>query len=155
MRHTLDVMHVEKNIALMLSGFLLGDEDTIAAENDLQEQGIMDLLHLMREGPEEHYLMPLAPYVLRPQEKHKVLQTIKSVQTRSRHCGNFKKLVNLEKGKLQFMKFHDWHILLEEILLAALRGSMADGPRVAVIQLRHCFKQICAKTIKVSELPSL
>lgn len=84
-----------------------------------------------------------------------MLETIKKVQVPSGHCANFAKLVNLEKGKLQFMKSHDWHALIEEIFPAPLRGSLVEGPRVAVIRLGHCFKRFCEKVILVSDLPAL
>ena len=154
-RHTLDVMHVEKNVAATLAGLLLGEDDTIAVRRDMQESQVMEELHLQRQDDSDNYLMPTAPYVLRPDEKRKVLETIKNVQVPSGHCANFKKLVNLEKGKLQFLKSHDWHVLLEEILPAAIRGSMGEGPRVAVIRLGHCFKRFCDKVIIVSDLEHL
>lgn len=154
-RHTLDVMHIEKNVAVTLTRFMLGDEDTIAVRKDLQEQGVMLDLHLVGEDDENSYLMPHAPYVLRPDKKRRVLQSIKAVQTSSGHCANFSKLVNLEKGRMQFMKSHDWHVFIEEVLPAALRGSLAKGPRLAVICLGHCFKRICKKKILVSDLHAL
>ena len=154
-RHTLDVMHVEKNVAATLAGFLFGDDDTIAVRKDMQECGVMEELHLVREGDSDQYLMPHARYVLLPHEKRRVLETIKAVKVPSGHSANWDKLVNLEKGKLQFLKSHDWHVLLEEILPAAIRGSLAEGPRVAVIRLGHCFKMFCEKVIKVSELRTL
>ena len=49
-RHTLDVMHVEKNVAATLTGFLLGEEDTVAVRKDMQECSVMEDLHLVREG---------------------------------------------------------------------------------------------------------
>ena len=154
-RHTLDVMHVEKNIAATTVGFLLGEEDTIAVRKDLQDQGLMPDLHLVRQGTGSDFVMPHAPYALRPHEKQRVLRTIKSVKTPQGHCSNFSKLVNLEKGKMQFMKSHDWHVLIQEILPAAIRGSLAEGPRVAIIRLGHCLKRICAKVIAVSDLQDL
>ena len=148
-------MHVEKNIAATLCGFLLGDEDTVACRRDMEDQGITPELHLVHDADTDTLVKPHAPYVLRNEEKKRVLQTIKSVQTPSGHCANFDKLVNLEKGKFQFMKSHDWHVLLEEILPAAIRGSMSEGPRLAIIHLGHCFKRICEKLIKVSDLIAL
>ncbi|KAG0573802.1 hypothetical protein KC19_VG210300 [Ceratodon purpureus] len=148
-------MHVEKNIAVTLTGFLLGDDDTIAVRKDLQEQGVMEDLHLVRDKATNSYLKPQAPYVLRASEKQRVLQAIKNVRTPSGHCANFSKLVNLEKGKFQFMRSHDWHVLLEEVLPSTLRGSLPDGPRLDVIRLGQCFKRICEKQIKVSDLRAL
>lgn len=46
-------------------------------------------------------------------------------------------------------------MLLEEILHAALRGSMPEGSRIAAIRLGYCFKKICEKAIQVSDLPAL
>lgn len=120
MRHTLDVMHVEKNVAATITGFLLGDDNTIAVQKDLQECAVMEELHLVRQGDIDNFLMPHASYVLRPEEKRRMLETIKKVHVLSGHCANSEKLVNMEKGKLQFLKSHDWHVLIEEILPAAL-----------------------------------
>ena len=154
-RHTLDLMHMEKNVATTLLGLLLGDDDTIAVRKDLENIGARPELHLVRQGDSDSYLMPHAPYVLRAEERTRVLEVIKNVQTPKGHCGNFDKLVNLEKKKLQFMKTHDYHVLLQEILPVAIRGSLDEGPRVAIIRLAHCFKRFCDKVIRRRELTSL
>ena len=44
-RHTLDVMHMEKNVASTLMDFILGNSDTIAMRQDLEAEGIMHHLH--------------------------------------------------------------------------------------------------------------
>lgn len=154
-RHTLDVMHVEKNVAATAVGFLLGESDTIAVRKDMQEVGVMPELHLVRQGTTSTYLKPHAPYVLLPAQKQKFLRTIRSTQTPSNHCANFEKLVNLEKGQLQFLKTHDWHVLIQEVLPAAIRGLLPMGPCVAMIRLGHSFKRICDKVIKRSKLTAL
>ena len=148
-------MHIEKNVAATTMGFLLGENDTIAIRKDAQEQGVMPNIHLVQQGTSDTYLKPHAPYILRPDEKARVLQTIKAVRTPSGHCGNFDKLVNTEKGKMQFMKSHDWHILIQEVLPAAIRGSLVEGPRVAVIRLGHCFKRFCDKVIDRGDIAEL
>ena len=154
-RHTLDVMHMEKNVASTLMDFILGNSDTVAVRQDLEAEGIMHHLHLVREGQSNNYSKPHAPYVLTRQERRKVLQNIRSTRTPTGHCANFCKLVSLEKEILQFMKTHDWHILMQEILPAAIRNSLPEGPRVAIIRLGHCFRRICAKLLWRSELPQL
>ena len=140
-------MHIEKNIAATTMGFLLGELDTVAVRKDAESVGVMEGIHLVRQGDGSKYLKPHALYVLRPDEKKVVLETIKSVRTPTDHCANFDKLVNLEKGKVQFMKSHDWHILLQEILPVAIRSSLPPGPRDAIIRLGHCFKRFCEKVI--------
>ena len=154
MRHTLDVMHMEKNVASTLMNFILGNSHTIAMRQDLEAEGIMHHLHLVKEGQSNNYSKPHAPYVLPRQEQRKVLQSIRSTRTPTGHCANFRKLVSLEE-KLQFMKTHHWHILMQEILPAAIRNPLPKGPRVTIIRLGHCFRRICAKFLRQSELPQL
>ena len=72
-RHTLDVMHMEKNVASTLMDFILGNSDTVAVRQDLEVEGIMHHLHLVREGQSNNYSKPHAPYVLTRQERRKVL----------------------------------------------------------------------------------
>lgn len=155
MRHTLDVMHIEKNVAATAMAFVMGEADTIAVRKDMQQCGVMPHLHLQRDATTGAFIKPHAPYVLQREQKRKLLSTIKSVQTPSNHCANWEKLVNMEKEKLQFLKTHDWHILLQEILPAAIRGLLPEGPTVALIRLGHCFRRFCAKLIKVQELEQL
>lgn len=106
-RHTLDVMHIEKNVALTVMGFILGDADTIAVRKEMQQAGVMPELHLVQDCTGNAFRKPHAPYVLRKEQKRILLKTIRSVQTPSGHCANFAKLVNLKKEKLQFLKTHD------------------------------------------------
>ena len=152
MRHTLDVMHIEKNVAATTFGFLMGESDTIAMRQDMVEAGAMPELHLRQEGDSQRLFKPHAPYVLREDEKVKLLKAIHSCKTPTGHCGNFEKLVNMEKKKLQFMKSHDWHVLIQDILPACIRGLLPEGPRVAIIRLGHCFKRLCAKVIRRRDL---
>ena len=42
MRHTLDVMRLEKNVALIAVGFLLKETDIIAVCKDMHEAQVME-----------------------------------------------------------------------------------------------------------------
>ena len=147
-------MHTEKNVATTMA-YLLGENDTIAVRKDMAEVGVMEELHLQERDGVEGYHKPHAPYVLLEDEKVKLLKAISACRTPTNHCGNFSKLVNMEKKKLQFMKSHDWHVLLQEILPACIRGLLPEGLRVALIRLGHCFKRICAKVIRRRDLEPL
>ena len=155
MRHTLDVMHIERNVATTAVGFLLGDLDTVAVRKDVQQEGVMPHLHLLPDEDGATFIKPHAPYVLRKEERTRLLRNIRSVRTPQGHCANFEKLVNVEKETFQFMKTHDWHVLLQEVLPASIRGLLPEGVEVAIIRLGHCFKRICSKVIDVRELPAL
>ena len=77
MRHTLDVIHMEKNVASTLMDFILGKSERVVVTQDLYAEGIMHHLHLVRKGQSNNYSKPHAPYVLTRQERRRVLQDIR------------------------------------------------------------------------------
>ena len=99
-RHTLDVMYMEKNVASTLMDFILGKSNTVVVKQELEAEEIMHHLHLVREGQSNNYSKPHASYVLTRQEWRKVLQNIRSTRTPTGHCANIRKLLSLEKEKL-------------------------------------------------------
>ena len=81
-RHVLDVMHCEKNIAENILKTTFGEKDTPAVRVDLQARGIRPHLHLQPLGPNsDRYYMPDAPYVLSTEDKAKVMRVLKSLRT--------------------------------------------------------------------------
>jgi hypothetical protein len=43
------------------------------------------------------------------------------------------------------MKSHDYHVMMQIILPLCMCHLMAKGYKMAIIQLSHVFKQLCAK----------
>jgi len=72
-RHTLDVMHCEKNIAENLLNTLLGLKDGPAVRKDMKEGGCKRALHMKRAPlPQTGFHIPSAPYVLLRENKKKL-----------------------------------------------------------------------------------
>ncbi len=67
-RHTLDVLHCEKNICKNLSKVIFGDKDTLVVRKDMDEIGIMPHLWLQQVG-NESFIKPTAPYVMSDDKK--------------------------------------------------------------------------------------
>jgi hypothetical protein len=57
-RHTLDVMHIERNVCTSALGYVLGEKDTVQMRADMQDKGTMRHLHLRQRGSSETYLKP-------------------------------------------------------------------------------------------------
>jgi hypothetical protein len=53
------------------------------------------------------------------------------------------------------LKTHDCHILLQRILLAALRGLVRKDVYEVIAELGRFFKQLCSKTLNVDELQQM
>ena len=70
-RHNLDVMHVERNVAASLIATLLhcgNSKDGLKARKDLESLGIRKDLHTKAQG--KRTLLPAAPWSLSKSEKH-------------------------------------------------------------------------------------
>jgi hypothetical protein len=47
--------------------------------------------------------------------------------------------------KLNSMKSHDYHMLMQQVLLLCLWGLMAMESWMAIMRLNHVFQQVCVK----------
>jgi hypothetical protein len=55
-----------------------------------------------------------APYILKPMEKTTIMEIIKNLQTLVNYVGAIQKC--LEDGKLWYMKSHDFHVLVHQVM---------------------------------------
>jgi len=62
----------------------------------------------------DEFQMPTAPYVLNSSERTMVMQIIKGLRTPSNYVGAIHKC--LEDGKLRYMKSHDFHVLMQQVM---------------------------------------
>lgn len=152
-RHTLDVMHVEKNVAASVLGFLMGEKDTVACRKDMESIGIRPGLHIRPRPGVGNYVKPPAPYSLTPPETAKFLKTVRSIKVPTGYSSNLTKHVS--EKKFQGLKSHDYHVLIQDIIPACIRGLLSPGARDAVVRLGNCFKRICSKAVDPSTIPQL
>ncbi|WVZ56366.1 LOW QUALITY PROTEIN: hypothetical protein U9M48_006912, partial [Paspalum notatum var. saurae] len=122
--HNLDVMHIEKNICENLLWTFLRLEgktkDTISARLDLEDLGIRKELHLIRNG--DSYDRPHACYTMTNDQRVEFCKFLKDVKFPDGYAANLARCVDMDGHKVQHLKTHDCHILLQRVLPAALRG---------------------------------
>ena len=156
-QHCIDLMHVEKNVAESIVGTLLNipgrTKDGLAARKDLEFLGIKKELHPKAKGNNTE--LPAACFTLSAQEKDMFLETLYKLKAPLGYCSNFSSLVNLKERKLQGLKSHDYHMLMQQFLPLAIRSIMPEPMRNAIIRLCFFFKSICSKEIIVEELDKM
>ncbi|XP_031090965.1 uncharacterized protein LOC115995958 [Ipomoea triloba] len=132
-RHSIDVMHVEKNVCDSLVGTLLDikgkTKDGLNARLDLIEMGIRPTL-APRSGDKKTYLPPTA-HTLSKKERISFCECLRGV------------------------KSHDCHALMQQLLPVAVRGILPKKLRYTVIRLCFFFNAICAKIIDLDKLDEL
>lgn len=154
LRHNLDVMHIEKNICDNLLGTLLNIEgktkDTINARLDLQDMGIRDELHLKKNG--NSYDMPSACYSLNKEQKIAFCDFLRGVKFPDGYASNLARCISADGCKVQGLKTHDCHILLQRILPAGIRGLIRKDIYEAITELGIFFRELCNRTLKLDTL---
>lgn len=107
-------MHCEKNLCENIVKNLLGMHDSAGSRQDAQDLNIREEIWLQpsARGRDELY-MPPAPYVLKPDERKQFMDIIANIRTPSNYVGAIHK--RFQDGKLQYMKTHDYHVLMQQV----------------------------------------
>ncbi|WZZ34396.1 hypothetical protein YC2023_017797 [Brassica napus] len=122
-RHNLDVMHVERNVAASLIATLLHcgkSKDGLNARKDLELLGIRKDLHPQPRGKRTY--LPPAPWSLSSKEKKVFCKRLSDFRGPDGYCSNISRCVKLEESKISGLKSHDYHVLMQQLLSVAIRG---------------------------------
>ena len=113
-RHVLDVMHCEKNLCENIVKTLWGMNDSLGSRIDAHELGIREEIWLQesRRRQDEYYMLQ-APYMFKPHERKEFVAIISNIRTPFNYVGSIHK--RLMDGKLQYMKTHDYHVLMQQV----------------------------------------
>jgi hypothetical protein len=64
-----------------------------------------------------------------------------------RYAANIRRSVNLDTNKLNGLKAHDYHILMERLMLVMFRGYLKPPLRKMITEQSYIYRHICAKHI--------
>ena len=87
-------------------------------------------------------------------EKDGFLQVLRDIRVLDRYASNISYCVNLKERKIFGLKSHDNHILMQQLLPIALRGSLSSHVTRPLIKLACFFRKIFLKTLMVSNITS-
>jgi hypothetical protein len=65
---------------------------------------------------------PRAPYCLKPVERKEILRWLKKLKFLDRYASNIKSAVNVGTSKLNALKSHGYHIIIERLMLVMFHG---------------------------------
>jgi hypothetical protein len=101
-----------------------------------------------------HYLGPTC-YTLSKQEKESMFECLNSIKISSGYSSNVKRLLNMKEKKFAYVKSHDCHVLMMQLLPVALRGILLDNVRAIIIKLCAFLNAISHKAIDLMSLLKL
>ena len=127
--HNIDVMHTEKNVAEALWATLM---DTKKSKDNPKSR--VDLATLCNRPNQEMqppscgktWRRPKADFILKKDQRREVLEWIKTLLFPDGYAANLKRRVNLGTLLVNGMKSHDYHIWIERLLPAMVRGYVPE-----------------------------
>ena len=116
-RHVLDVMHTEKNVAEHLISTIIEDKaktkDTINARLNTKELGIHNGQWMQIDGRTGKQVKPKASFMLDKQEKREFCKILNDLMLPSSFSSNLSNIVTLNPPGLHSMKSHDCHVIMD------------------------------------------
>lgn len=151
-RHVIDVMHTEKNVAEHILNAILNktnkSKDDVSAREDMKKLGIHSGQWMKKNEKTGQPDKPKASFVLDKEEKRQFLQILKDLKLPSGFSSNLSNLVTISPPTLHVMKSHDYHVILQllPVLLQHAFPKHRDLRR-ALHQISLFFYLLCSKVL--------
>jgi hypothetical protein len=157
--HTIDVMHTEKNVAEALWATLMDipdkSKDNPKARVDLAALCDRPNQHMRPPRGGKKWIRPKADFVLSRDQRRKVLEWIQRLMFPDGYAANLRRGVNLSTLRVLGMKSHDYHIWIERLLPAMVRGFVPENVWLVLAELSYFFRQLCAKELSRTVIDDL
>jgi hypothetical protein len=142
--HNIDVMHQECNVGESIlstcMAFANKTKDNHKVRKDLAHLCNRPSLELKSSGGKQR-----APFYLKPKERKEVLIWLQNLKFPYGYTTGFKRVVNLESGKLNGVKSHDYHIFMERLLPVMFHVYLNDDVLKVLAELSHFYRQLYPK----------
>jgi hypothetical protein len=152
--HNIDIMHQECNgvesIVMMCMNFTEKSKDNKQARKNLAMICHHPSLELSACDTKTQ-----APFCMKAIERKEVMTWMKNLKFLDGFVAGFRWAVNLKTGKLTALKSHDYHVIMEWLLLNMLWGYVHQDVWKTLAELSYFYIQLCAKEIKKEMMEKL
>ncbi|XP_057539537.1 uncharacterized protein LOC130817703 [Amaranthus tricolor] len=164
LRHSLDVMHIEKNmfdnVIRTLLGILGKSKDHKSARRDLkylrEEKDLRWVPELevqeLEDGSEE---FRTSMFWMNDDEKKLFCQTIKNAKLPQGYASNISRCVQVDEKKIIGYKSHDAYFMMHYFLPIAAKTTLRAHVATPIIRMSNFFKSIWKKSIDPKDLDNL
>jgi hypothetical protein len=98
-------------------------------------------------------LKPHASHVFIVKELKILLDRIGAIKFPTNYGSSLVK--HMADMKMDSMKSHDYHMLMQQLLPLCMQGLMVVEPRMAIMKLNYVFQQICVKVWNLVHIGNL
>jgi hypothetical protein len=136
-------MHIKKNVMDNILGTILDipgkTKDDLAARTDLVEMGLRHKLHPFTADDGRTYMSATCHTMSRDNKTH-FLKVIRNVRVPNGYASNVSRCVRLKERTISGLKSHDSHVLMQQRLPIALRGSLPDNVIRPLVEMSAFFR---------------
>jgi hypothetical protein len=151
-------MHQERNVAESIISMCFDvtdfSKDNVNARKDLADLCNHPSLEPKRNA-KGNLERPRASYCLKPVERKEILRWLKKLKFLNRYASNIKRAINVSTDKLNWLKSHDYHIIIERLISVMFCGYFDDDLWKIFTELYYFYRQICAKQVSKSMMHKL
>jgi hypothetical protein len=148
--HNIDLLHQKRNVAESIISMCL-DVTDFSKDNMNVRKNLVVLCDRpsleVKKTTKGNLTRPQAPYYLMSTERKEILNWLKKLKFPDRYVANIKWLVNVGTGKLNDLKSHDYHIIMERLLPVMLHSYLDTDLWEMFTELSYLYSQLCAKQI--------
>jgi hypothetical protein len=148
--HNIDLMQQERNIAKNIISMCL-DVTSVSKDNMNTRRDLVALcdhpLLEVKTNAKGNLTRPRASYCLKPAERKEILKWLKKLKFPDRYAANIKRAVNVSTDKLNGLKSHDYHIIIERLLPVMLRDYFDIDLWNMFIEFSYFYRQLYAKQV--------
>uniref|UniRef100_A0A803MT56 DUF4218 domain-containing protein n=1 Tax=Chenopodium quinoa TaxID=63459 RepID=A0A803MT56_CHEQI len=130
------------------------NKDSLNARLDLDSMKMHSQLRATYLG-DKKWKIPPASYNLTLNERRKIVTFLSKLAFPDAYASNISRCTSLQDGKIMGMKTHDYHVFMQDLLTPAFKGVIDEKVLEPFRELSLFFKQLCSKTLKVSDLKQM
>jgi hypothetical protein len=151
-------MHQERNIAESIISMCF-DVTGFSKENVNVRKGLVAFYNHPSLDPKTNakgnLKRPQALYCLKPAKRKEILRWLKKLKFPDRYASNIKRAVNVSTSKLNGLKNHDYHIIIERLMPTIFCGYFDADLWKVFTELSYFYRQICAKQVSKAMIQKL
>jgi hypothetical protein len=156
--HSIDVMHIEKNVCESLLKTLLNTDGKTRDHGhtlaDLKKMGIR--LELWLDDSVKGTELPTSCITLSKHEKKEFCGFLKNMKVPFSYSTNISRLISFPYPKVApDVKSHDYHVLLTQMIVVGIRNILPVNVQEAIMNFCFFFNAIGQKVLSEEALESL
>lgn len=157
--HNIDVMHNEKNVAEAIFNtcfdILDKTKDNVKARLDQAALCNRPELNLVKKQPSGQWVKPRADFCLNRTQKKEILEWFRTLKFPDGYGSNLRRGVNLKNMRINGLKSHDYHIMMERLFPVMFRGYLPTHVWEVLAEVSFFYRKLCAKQFDPIEMENM